>query len=382
MPEYTRENTLRIAKRFHNRKRTYLLVNPLQAKHIPVSPTRALEMMDALGDRLARRYPTARLVIGFAETATAIGAAVARRISPDCIYLHTTRESFPAAEGWIEFQEEHSHAVEQKLSGDALERWLPTTDTVILVDDEISTGKTLRNMVGELKKRCPVLGEKRIVAASLLNRVSPENEALLEEAGIRSEYLVKLPLEDYTALVAPLEIHEAEEAEARPWPLRQGEQILPALADPRLGLTVGEWRQSCAALAEAFLTQNGAAFPPDSRTLVLGTEECMYPALVLGEALEGLGEGRQVFCHATTRSPIGICTAEGYPITSGRKLPSFYEEGRTTYLYDLADYDSIVVVSDTPEPETGALEALLSAFPPNPARKVFYLQGGQHVWYL
>ena len=38
MPEYTRENTLRIAKRFHNRKRTYLLVNPLQAKHIPVSP--------------------------------------------------------------------------------------------------------------------------------------------------------------------------------------------------------------------------------------------------------------------------------------------------------------------------------------------------------
>ena len=35
MPEYTRENTLRIAKRFHNRKRTYLLVNPLQAKHIP-----------------------------------------------------------------------------------------------------------------------------------------------------------------------------------------------------------------------------------------------------------------------------------------------------------------------------------------------------------
>ena len=53
MPEYTRENTLRIAKRFHNRKRTYLLVNPLQAKHIPVSPTRALEMMDALGDRTA-----------------------------------------------------------------------------------------------------------------------------------------------------------------------------------------------------------------------------------------------------------------------------------------------------------------------------------------
>lgn len=382
MPEYTRENTLRIAKRFHNRKRTYLLVNPLQAKHIPVSPARALEMMDTLGDKLARQYPGARLVIGFAETATAIGAVVAGRISPDCIYLHTTRESFTAAEQWIEFQEEHSHAVEQKLSGDALERWLPATDTVILVDDEISTGKTLRNMVGELKKRYPILGEKRIVAASLLNRVSPENEALLEAVGIQSEYLVKLPQEDYTALVAELEIREAEEVEPRPWPPRQGETVLPALADPRLGLTAGEWRHSCAALADTFLERAGTAFPPGSRTLVLGTEECMYPALVLGEKLEGLGEGRQVLCHATTRSPIGICGAEGYPIVSGRKLPSFYQKDRTTYLYDLADYDCIVVVSDTPVPGTGALGALLSAFPPNPARKVFYLRGGQHVWYV
>ena len=382
MPEYTRENTLRIAKRFHNRKRTYLLVNPLQAKHIPVSPTRALAMMNALGDQLAKRYPDTRLVIGFAETATAIGAAVAGRISPDCVYLHTTREDFPAAEQWIEFQEEHSHAVEQKLSGDALERWLPETDTVILVDDEISTGKTLRNMVGELKKRYPMLGEKRIVAASLLNRVSPENEALLEEAGIHSEYLVKLPQEDYTALVEELEIHEAEAVTPHPWSLHQGDTVLPALADPRLGLTAEEWQHSCAALADTFLAQAGEAFPPDSRTLVLGTEECMYPALLLGQALEQLGEGRQVLCHATTRSPIGICGAEGYPIVSGRKLPSFYQKDRTTYLYDLADYDCIVVVSDTPEPGTGAMEALLSAFPANPARKVFYLQGGQHVWYL
>ena len=75
MTVYTPENTLRIAKRFNNAKRTYLLVNPLQAKHIPVSPTASLEMMEALGRQLAEQYPAARLVIGFAETATAIGAA-------------------------------------------------------------------------------------------------------------------------------------------------------------------------------------------------------------------------------------------------------------------------------------------------------------------
>ena len=66
MTAYTPEETLRVAKRFHNNKRPYLLVNPLQAKHIPVSPVRALEMMEALGAQLAEEYPRTRLVIGFA----------------------------------------------------------------------------------------------------------------------------------------------------------------------------------------------------------------------------------------------------------------------------------------------------------------------------
>ena len=62
----------------------------------------------------------------------------------------------------------------------------------------------------------------------------------------------------------------------------------------------------------------------------------MYPALLLGERLEQLGA--EVCCHATTRSPIGLCDAPGYPISSGWKLPSFYEEGRVTYVYDLMPY--------------------------------------------
>ena len=82
MHPYTAADTLRIAKRYNNPKRSYLLVNPLQAKHIPVSPAAALEMMGALGNQVAAKYPEARLVIGFAETATAIGAAVAARLGP------------------------------------------------------------------------------------------------------------------------------------------------------------------------------------------------------------------------------------------------------------------------------------------------------------
>ena len=66
MHPYTAADTLRIAKRYNNPKRSYLLVNPLQAKHIPVSPAAALEMMGALGDQVAAKYPEARLVIGLA----------------------------------------------------------------------------------------------------------------------------------------------------------------------------------------------------------------------------------------------------------------------------------------------------------------------------
>lgn len=90
MPDYTSNNTLRIAKRFQNSKRPYLLVNPLQAKHIPVRPSQAADMMEALGDLLARKYPQTKLVIGFAETATAIGAVVAERLHRT-VYMSTPR---------------------------------------------------------------------------------------------------------------------------------------------------------------------------------------------------------------------------------------------------------------------------------------------------
>lgn len=382
MPEYTSDNTLRIAKRFHNTKRTYLLVNPLQAKHIPVSPTRALAMMGALGERLAAEYPAARLVVGFAETATAIGAAVAGRLGPECVCLQTTRESFPAAGSWVEFLEEHSHAVEQKLRGDTLSQLLAGTDTVILVDDEISTGKTILNMCREWKRQCPALAGKKIVAASLLNRLSPEHETRLAREGIESRCLVKLPQADYAALVEGVEIREAEGAV--PLPLRLRSARLPGgrLPDPRLGVRIGEYQACCAQLAGVLKGDFLGELRPGSRILTLGTEECMYPALAVGAALERDERGFQVYCHATTRSPIGICTRPEYPIFSGSRLESFYEKGRTTYLYDTADYDAIIVLSDTPIEGTEALCSLLGAFPPRSDRQIFYVQGGQHVWYL
>lgn len=373
---YTKETTLRVAKRYRNAKRAYLLVNPLQAKHMPVSPTEALTMMRTLGEGLRQEFPGARLVLGFAETATALGAAVASRLGPDCAFLTTTREAGEGS-GWVRFLEEHSHAAEQKLWGGDLDALLQETDTVLFVDDEISTGKTLRNMVAQLTRCWPALGEKTLVAASLLNRVTPEQEEALADAGINCRCLVRLPQEDHTAQVADWTVTEAPPAVPQNLSFRQ--ETLPGegLLDPRKTLRIGAYDRSCQAVAEAMLSHTLGPVETLGKTLVLGTEECMYPALRLGEKLERLGA--EVCCHATTRSPIGLCDAPGYPIRSGWKLPSFYEEERTTYVYNLREYDTVIVVSDTKKTDLRAIQALASVLT---CKHLIYTQGEGYVWKL
>ena len=69
---------VRVAKRENNTKRSYLYVNPRQGKHMPVSPSSSLTLFRLLAARVEARYRNERLlIIGFAETATAIGFAVA-----------------------------------------------------------------------------------------------------------------------------------------------------------------------------------------------------------------------------------------------------------------------------------------------------------------
>lgn len=380
MNTYTADNILRIAKRFNNQKRTYLLVNPLQAKHIPVSPKASLGMMKTLGDMLANKYPDTKLVIGFAETATAIGAVVAESFSSKCVYIHTTRENVSGVVQWVQFMEEHSHATEQSLVGDNLSAWISATDSVVFVDDEISTGKTLTNMIEQLKYKYPQLKSKKIVAASLLNRVSEEDERKLITAGIVCEYLLKLPQTDYSSAVKDIAICEAPVAVPAKIETNYQALFCKNFDNPRKGVQIGRYKHGCEEMAETFLAQFVHKIKHGSSILVLGTEECMYPALRLGAVLEDMGQNYHVRCHATTRSPIGVCTEENYPITSGYKLNSFYDINRPTYIYNLCEYDTVVVVTDTFVKEFTALESLVGALPNKKAVQLFYIQGGKNVW--
>jgi adenine/guanine phosphoribosyltransferase-like PRPP-binding protein len=365
---------LRLAKRFHNTKRTYLLVDPLQAKHLSVQPSKALEMFHALGKKVGEACDGVGLVIGFAETATAVGMAVAEEMSDDCIYIHTTRELVPEENDWVEFCEEHSHAVEQKLSGSHLDQWIKSCKSIVFVDDEISTGKTLINIVARLKKQYPEIEEKRLVAASIINRVSEVNEQKMRDYGLECVSLLKLEETDYAEAVKDFSITEACEPEEK---AEEGDlsesraqdgskEILFSeiradvrLMDPRLGVPVKEYRQNLGAFADS-LIQKGLFEHAAGKVLVVGTEECMYPAIVLGSRLEQALHAK-VFTHSTTRSPIGICMDEAYPIQSGYKLKSLYDAGRTTYIYNLEKYDQVILVTDSEQIPGESLDTVVRA---------------------
>ncbi len=150
---YTETSLVRVARRENNNKRKYLVVNRLQGKHIPVKPCEALAMFRALADVVKGRFGREKLlVIGFAETATAVGAAVAAELGAD--YMQTTREQIFGVE-YLYFSEEHSHATEQKLVKDDIDRVIDAVERIVFVEDEVTTGKTILNGINILKKRYP-----------------------------------------------------------------------------------------------------------------------------------------------------------------------------------------------------------------------------------
>ena len=351
MKIFTSDDVLRLAKRFNNKKRNYLLVNPLQGKHLPTEPSTALEMMNSLGKLVAEKFSSARLVIGFAETATAIGAVVAKNISDDCFYIQTTRENISGT--FIEFLEEHSHAPEQKLYSENFSELINKTSEIIFVDDEFSTGKTLLNIVRQLKNKFPALNDKKICAASIINRLSEENLAELAAENISCVYLVKIDQKNFDA--DKFSIRAASEIPKilqKTCPLSQ---VPIPLQDTRFGVKIGEYFNQCSEIGNFIAEMLGNEKFSD--VLILGTEEFMFPAIISGQKLE---KNFSAVTHSTTRSPIGICDDKNYPINNGFKLKSFYDSTRTTFIYNLKRYDAAIIVTNAENFSLG-LENLISA---------------------
>lgn len=343
MVKYDKIDLLKIARRENNRKRSFLLVNPLQAKHIPVSPGVSLSMMNDLGRKVAAICDSENvLVIGFAETATAVGAVVAKNLGAK--YIHTTREPVSDAECVVNFQEEHSHATDQALYCESVKAFFEDSDCIVFVDDEITTGKTIVNLITALEKRG--ISGKRFIAASILNGAKDE---LL---GVQMVYLRKLrgevfepdvdelPSKDYTEIQGTFEM----------------ERLFGSM-HPNKGVIIEDYIRRC----EVFAT-NVTKIVSENRILVIGTEEFMFPAIVVADRLER--EGKSVKVHATSRSPIIPSNEDNYPLFCRAIFKSLYNDERITYLYNLKPYDEAIILTDSRSPGVGAYQlycALLEA---------------------
>ncbi|WP_329188093.1 phosphoribosyltransferase [Actinacidiphila glaucinigra] len=365
-----------------NPKRAHLLVSNVLGKHVPQRPGVVYDAGYGLGVRvrelLGEEEAARAVVLGYAETATGLGHAVADGLGV-APYLHSTRRPVAGVEAVGGFEEEHSHATSHLLLPEDA-GLLAGDGPLVLVDDEFSTGRTVLNTVRALHARHP---RRRYVVVALVDMRSDADRALLARfaadlgAGVDVLALasgtVGLPdgvLERGQALVAahgaaaPVRLAPpaAPHRVHLDWPAglpeggRHGftpahrarlEAALPAMA-ARLaeGLTGG-----LSAVGEG----------PAPRVLVLGNEELMYAPLRLAQALQEALPAVEVRFSTTTRSPVLAVDDPGYAIRTRITFPDHDDPAdgpgeRHAYNVAGAGFVAVVAVVDSAG-DTPALHA-------------------------
>ncbi len=323
-----------------NPKRPFVFVSKVLGKHIPCSPARMRQAQETLAAELG---PEPALVIGMAETATGLGEGVftawqALTGAPG-LYIATTRYPMRGCEA-VSFTESHSHATILKLyrpDSEAMCRRLTAVRRVILVDDEVSTGKTFASLVDALKKLAPGLTTIEMVALTDFSGGSAI-ERLRAVPGIE---LVRV----HTLLSGVFEFEAggrdiaASSLAQRDVGCRRNRMMA---ATPRCGIT------HPLQLTDVVL-QAAAGLVSDKSVRLIATGECIYPAQRLGEWLED--SGLAVAVQSTTRSPLMV----GGAIESSLVVTDPYGEGIDNYIYNLPDPidDEVCIIvhetGDTPQ---------------------------------
>lgn len=346
--EYKREDLVKVAKREKNSKRPYLYVNPMQGKHIPVSPRKVMQLCQDLAQKIRESHPSEKiLLIGFAETATAIATGVALHLKQAVYFQCTTRENKEKAE-FIFFTESHSHATEQKLDVANYKYILEKIDRVVFIEDEVTTGNTISKLIQIMQKKYTSHTIKYTIA-SILNSMSFEREKELMENGIPCIYLLKLPFEYGIDRISQITYEEDGRIEKKKKTDVFIIHNIRCYMDHRTLCAIEHYRTELEHFAETVFEKEKDHM--QGKILILGTEELMYPAIYLGNYILDRKENCDIKVHATTRSPILPSKAEGYPLYKRNQLKSVYKEDRITYVYNLEPYDYVIIVSDTYEME-------------------------------
>lgn len=351
---YTEKELAAVAKRENNNKRKYLVVNRYQAKHIPVSPSKSLAMFEALADLLKGKYEgETLLLVGFAETATAIGAALAVQLNT--FYMQTTRENMDGVE-YLYFLEAHSHSTDQKIVKTDLDRMIDKIDRIVFVEDEVTTGNTILNIINIIENT--YAKKLRFSVASLLNGMDAEARKSYEDRAIPMHYLVKTSHDGYTRIAEGFKgdgIYYRPDDKDRELCVEKIE--IKGYINARRLTNGSVYGSACENLYRELEARLDIGTEED--ILVIGTEEFMYPALFTAEKLEE--KGNRVKCHSTTRSPIAVSSEEEYPLHVRYELASLYDSQRRTFLYDIGKYDQVIILTDSVNDESQGINTLVNA---------------------
>ena len=359
-----------ISKRDGNKKRPYLILNKLQAKYIPVHPSETIDMFANLGNQIDLgeedpANPLNIIVVGFAETATAIGAEVAsvvqdRYPSYNVTFLPTTREVYDVGPNGkepdkIEFTEDHSHAVEQILY--ANKELLKSAHYIIFAEDEVTTGNTIRHCVEKLK----TITDARYIVASLMNCMDYDEVQKFKELDISAYWLIKTDKGGFGDYVTEYDVsddiadNKVDEADNNKGVVHfvtlKDFSYSYSIPNPRFGTPIRSYRTRCNKVAYDlthddylnFMKDIPAKYVGDTKVLCIGTEECMYPAIVMAKALERLGYDSYV--QATTRVPTCVHVEGEETLKNRYTVESLYGD-RVNYVYNLDKYDTVYIITD------------------------------------
>ncbi|CCW31862.1 conserved hypothetical protein [Xenorhabdus nematophila F1] len=320
-----------IAER-RNPKRAFLFVSKVLGRHIPISPSMMRSVYQQLAEQFPANLPGPVLYIGMAETAVGLAAGVFQETSGKVeasVLLTSTRHP---VEGDLlcEFKENHSHATDHLIywpKESRLRDRVMNARTLVLIDDEATTGNTFLNLLEALRHS----GLKQIEQIVTVTLTDWSDEAVIKRS--------PLPV----STVSLIEGSWQWEADiSAPVP------VLPQVNVTAQGKVSIIGRQSWGRLGlDEIQCDIGTDIHPiaGEKMLVLGSSEFVWQPFLLAERLER--EGALVMFGSTTRSPIAC----GHAIQSVMSFTDNYGLGIPNFLYNVAhqQFDRILLCLETPK---------------------------------
>ena len=348
-----------MGKRINNPKRNFLFISKVLGKHIEAKPSICkeigLKLARLIFDKEEKSYKNNEKisVIGFAETATGLGMAVASYIK-NCYYITTTRECITELKSILKFEEEHSHATTHKCFSLDKDK-LVNSEKIILVDDEITTGKSMINIIKELKK---VTNAKKFIILSILDWRNEEYrkayDYLVNKENINVEVLSlisgEIKVKDKTTYIDTndevindtadvLNYNVLDRIDLKTSYEKEGESYL--LHTGRFGIEFNEI-QALESKCKDIANRLQSLIESNKKILVLGHGENIYIPCRIASYING-----DVYFKSTTRSPIYCEDVDGYPI---KEKHVFYHKGVKYYFYNKSEieekYDKVILITE------------------------------------